>query len=886
MKQLLPILLGATVVISGCNTTDPNTSSTEQSKPQPPRKETTYISEQEAMRRSERVSNVDYDLSFELSNDETFHAKAQITFALSDTVSPLTIDLNEATRVDVKINGKAVDAKYNKWFITLNPEDLNQGNNTLEIDYSRVHSTNGEGLHRFKDPVDGKVYLYSHFEPAAAHQMFPSFDQPDLKATYTLTVNAPNDWHVLSAKKESSITQNGDKKLWKFPKTPKLSTYNFSLHAGPYKMWQDNSGKYPARLFARQSVAKQIVPEMWFTFTRQGFGFFEEYFDIPYPFEKYDQVLVPDFLYGAMENAAAVTFDERSFLSRGKMSKSQQESLAQTIMHEMAHQWFGNLVTMKWWNGLWLNESFAAFMTYLATAEATEFDYAWRTFYVGSKQSAYRQDQSVTTHPIEVPIPTAGNAFDNIDAITYSKGASVLRQMTFLLGPDVFRQGVRNYLKKYSYQNATLDDLFDSLAEAANRDLSEFKQQWLYHAGVNSIEADFSCNNGEITSFALKQTAPKAHQVLREQRVNLGLFNLENGQLRYSQSQAVTYKGSLTEVPALKGAKCPDLVYPNYQDWGFVKVNLDDKSFATVKSAINTVDDTLLRSMLWQALSDSVGDGVLPLNEFTDVLLTHAVNETDYTIMRQLSGSIRGVWSYLRQFGDEAKSYRDAQTLKLEDMTWQAMEAHKDNPNFLRLWFSVLRSTAQSEKSMKRFVEMLEGKRKFDNLHLHQGLRWSLIRTLNRQNYPGALAMIDQELTKDKSDNGAKQAVSAKAMRPDTEQKAYWLAQFEMDEPKHPFPMLRYAMGSLFPADQDHLHEKYADQILASLKDIDSKKPPTFMRTYAYSLVPSMCTPSNLERLEQATKNLDGYSETTKRALLSAKHRNKRCLKVRDKMKF
>ncbi|MCW8831975.1 MAG: M1 family aminopeptidase, partial [Colwellia sp.] len=409
-------------LLSACQSTE-DKSSKQNIAPTPEQKSTTfspraenkYLTQAQAFKRSARVSKVSYALHFELTGDESFSATSIINFELNDNSEPLTVDLSEAHIASLVINGKAVikerlNKSYNNWFITLPAEQLNKGANTVTVNFTRKHSTNGEGLHRFKDPVDDKVYLYSHFEPAAAQQMFALFDQPDLKATFEMTVSAPKDWTVFSATKESKVSGQGEVNIWHFPKSQKLSPYNFSLHAGPYRMWQDNSGKYPLRLFARQSVAKQITPKHWFTYTQQGFEFFDDYFAIDYPFKKYDQVLVPDFLYGAMENAAAVTFAEGSFLTNGEMSQSRRQRLASVIMHEMAHQWFGNLATMKWWNGLWLNESFAAFMATLATSEATEFDHAWRSFYAHGKQSAYRADQRITTHPIEVPVPSSKNA--------------------------------------------------------------------------------------------------------------------------------------------------------------------------------------------------------------------------------------------------------------------------------------------------------------------------------------------------------------------------------------------------------------------------------------------------------------------------------------------
>ncbi|RYE63144.1 MAG: aminopeptidase N, partial [Oxalobacteraceae bacterium] len=384
--------------------------------------------------------NVDYVLDFTLTGKETFAGTTTVTFDLKDVDAPVTLDLKDATVKSVSVNGKPVATRYNKWFVTLDAASLAKGRNTVVIDYERLHSTNGEGLHRMVDPADGRVYTYSHFEPVAAQQMFAVFDQPDLKASYTVSVTAPRDWHVVTTTRETKIDERGANRHWTFKTTKRLSPYNFSLHAGPYQVWEDNSGKYPMRLFARQSLAKLVVPADWFRQTKAGLGFFEEYFGVPYPFEKYDQLIVPDFLYGAMENAGAITFAEARY-GVANMTAEQKQSLTEVIMHEMAHQWFGNLVTMKWWNGLWLNESFASFMGVLATVESTEFKDSWQKFYQSGKQRAYIQDQTASTHPIEVPVPSSSNAFDNIDAITYSKGGSTLKQLRHLLGEDVFRKG-------------------------------------------------------------------------------------------------------------------------------------------------------------------------------------------------------------------------------------------------------------------------------------------------------------------------------------------------------------------------------------------------------------------------------------------------------------
>ncbi|MGI4845325.1 MAG: aminopeptidase N [Janthinobacterium lividum] len=849
------------------------------------RAENAYLSEADAMARSSRVSNVDYVLDFTLTGKENFAGTTTVSFDLKDTDSALTIDLDKATVKSVSINGKQVPTRYNNWFVTLAPEHLAKGRNSVTISYERAHSTNGEGLHRMVDPVDGRVYTYSHFEPAAAHQMFAVFDQPDLKATYTVTVNAPSDWHVITTTRESNIADTSGGKRWTFPKTKKLSPYNFSLHAGPYQVWEDKSGKYPMRLFARQSVAKQVTPADWFRYTKAGLAFFDNYYGIPYQFEKYDQLLVPDFLYGAMENAAAITFAEAGFLYKAEMTPAQKMRLAEVIMHEMAHQWFGDLVTMKWWNGLWLNESFASFMATLATAEATEFKDAWQAFYQEDKQGAYTMDQKVSTHPIEVPVPSSANAFDNIDAITYSKGASTLKQLRHMLGEETFRKGVHNYLVKYSWQNATLDDFIKSLGDAAGRDLSKWSKDWLYQAGVNTITANYTCSNGKINSFSLAQSAASpALPTLREQRVQVGAFKRENGKLVLAKNVPVTYSGAKTNVAGMVGSACPDLVYPNYQDWGFVKVNLDKRSFETARTTLGGVEDPLLRAMLWQALWDGVRDAKLPLNEFIDVALANAPREKDYTLLGDVLGKVSASKYYLDamalQDGPQ-RAYAKKTGKALEDMAWQGVVASRGNDAFQRRWFGTYMSLASSPEALARLAGMLEGKGT-EGLNISQDQRWAIINRLNRFNVEGAAGLVDLEKARDKSDTGQGAALAATVVRPDPKLKSEWLGTVQDLKTTLPFSRIRTAMGAMYPVEQRQLAEQTASERLAKLPAIDKAAGPVFMRSYAGTMIPTGCSLQSVQRLQRAADSMKELSAGTRRALLDTLQEDQRCVAIKQ----
>ena len=848
-------------------------------KAAPARAENPFLSQEDAFARSARIANVDYVLDFTLTGKETFAGTTTVTFDLKDNASDVTLDLNKATVKSVSVNGKPVQTRYNNAFITIGAADLAKGRNTVVVAYERVHSTNGEGLHRMVDPADGRVYTYSHFEPAAAQQMFAVFDQPDLKASYTVSVTAPKDWHVVTTTRETGIKDDGANRRWTFKTTKRLSPYNFSLHAGPYQVWEDNSGKYPMRLFARQSVAKQVVPADWFRYTKSGMTFFENYFGIPYPFEKYDQLVVPDFLYGAMENAGAITFAERSFLGE-TMTAAQKQRLAEVIMHEMAHQWFGNLVTMKWWNGLWLNESFASFMGVLATAESTEFKDAWQNFYQGGKQAAYIQDQKASTHPIEVPVPSSANAFDNIDAITYSKGGSTLKQLRHLLGEETFRKGVHNYLTKYGWQNATLQDFIGTLGQAAGRDMNGWTREWLYQAGVNTIAASYTCSNGKIAGFKLTQTAPKDLPTLREQRVQVAAFKVDGDKLTLVKNVPVTYKGASTAVADMNGAACPDLVYPNYQDWGYAKVQMDGRSFATAKSSLSKVDDPLLRAMLWQSLWDGVRDAQLPLNEFIDVALNNAPLEKDYTLLGDTLGKVAGAKRYLDAMNLD-NAYTRQTTQALEQMAWRGVVANKGNADFQRRWFGQYVDVASSPDALARLAAVLDGKDKAEGLAINQELRWAIIARLNRYNHAGAAALVEAELARDKSDAGQIAAVAAVAGRPDSAAKTEWLGKIEDQQTKLPFSRLRTAMGSIYPAEQKALNEASADARLARLPALDKAAGPVFMRAYAVTMIPATCTPQSVARLQRAADTMKDLSAFTRRSLLDTLQDDQRCVAIK-----
>ncbi len=844
-----------------------------------PRLENAWLTQAEAAARAARVSNVAYNVAVDLTGTERFGATSTIGFDLKDSAETLTIDLNKAAITALTVNGKTVTPRYNDWFLTIAAGDLTAGRNTVVVTYTRAYNTNGEGLHRMLDPADGKAYLFSQLAPANAHQVFALFDQPDMKASYALSVLAPADWQVISAARESRIDNDGANRRWTFPATKKMSAYAFSLHAGPYKVWEDGSARYPMRLFARQSVAAQVPVAHWFKYTKRGLAYFDRYFGIPYQFGKYDQLLVPDLLYGAMENTAAVTFGERSYLHKAALSDAQREGMARVILHEMAHQWFGDLVTMEWWNGLWLSESFASFMATLALDETTEFKHGWQSFFIGDKQRGYLLDQGPASHPVDAAIASSANAYDNLDAITYIKGASALKQLRHLLGDEVFRKGVRNYLVKHKFANARLDDFIGELGRAAGRDLGPWTQQWLYQAGVNTIDADYACKQGKVSSFALRQGSARADQpTLREQRVRVATFVLRGAALAPARDVAVTYKGARTPVPALVGSACPDLVYPNHQDWGFVKVRLDRRSFATAGKHMAAVRDPLLRTMLWQSLWDGVRDARYPLDEYLRGALDNVAREADYPLQGELLSKIADSVALLQTMRAPPDYLRNVRAA-----AWNGMQASSDT-NFKRRWFNLYQNTAIDKEGLEQLAAILSGATVIDDLPLNDDLRWGLIATLNRYDHPGGAALIAAELARDTSASGQAAALRATVLRPDPAIKAEWLAKIEDVKTTVPFARIRIAMESLYPAGQGALAEASAEQRLRRLPEIDKAATPAYLRAYAATMIPATCTPASVARLESAIVAMKDLSPVTGRALRTRHEEDRRCVAIKEAM--
>ena len=684
----------------------------------------------EAEERARHLAIDTYRVHLDLTvGREHFIARTTATFTCTTPGYNTFIDVAGNKILSATLNGAAIDiSSFDGESLFIN--GLAAQNELVvlaEMPYSKV----GEGLQLSVDPVDDEAYLYSMGETAHIRKMYPCFDQPDLKAIYILSVDAPAHWEVISNSPVESTEVAGDKKTVLFAPTPRISTYITALVAGPYAHLHDEyRGKkvVPLGLYARKSLAQFMDPDDVFLLTKQGFAYFEEVFGIEYPFEKYDQIAVVDYNWGAMENSGCVTFLEELLVFRSKVTDRMYEQRAHVILHEMAHMWFGNLVTMQWWNDLWLNESFAEWSSALALAECTRFKESWTGFNIDSKNWAYDQDQLVTTHPIITDPEDIETAAANFDGISYAKGASVLAQLVHHCGREKFLQGLRNYFKKHAWGNTTLDDLLDALTEASGRDLTPWVNTWLRTAGVNTLRPEITLDaSGEkYASIAIKQEAPKVpagSTELRPHRLSVGLFDIQGERVVRRSSTVIDVDGARTEVTELAGQPVADLVLINDHDLSYGKWRLDERSIQTLRSHLGKVEDSLARALYWSAAWDMTRDAEISTTEWIDIALAGLEVESHIS---SVTGAGAKISLTIENYA--APENRAALKVRAADSVYailQSTQAGSDKQLQLAKAFGALATTPDQLANLKAiFGGSLVG------LTLDNDLKWSLALSL------------------------------------------------------------------------------------------------------------------------------------------------------------
>ncbi|MFI9596564.1 aminopeptidase N [Nonomuraea sp. NPDC052265] len=736
------------------------------------------LTRDEARERARLLKVESYEVALDLTEgDERFESVTKVRFTSTSPGASTFIDLHGANVRKVTLNGADLDVSSYDAEKGRFPLPSLAESNELLVDADCSYMRTGEGLHRFVDPVDQKVYLHSQFETADAHRMYACFDQPDLKAVFQLTVLAPADWEVVSngaaAKVEDLQGRSGRHggvqaaRRWEFEPTPVISTYITALVAGPYfKVTSEHDG-IPLGLYCRASLGEHLDADNLFEVTRQGFDFFHRVFGVRYPFTKYDQLFVPEFNAGAMENAGCVTFLE-DYVFRSRVTDAVVERRAETILHEMAHMWFGDLVTMRWWDDLWLNESFATYVSVLAQAEATRWgNGAWTTFANVEKSWAYRQDQLPSTHPIAADIPDMQAVEVNFDGITYAKGASVLKQLVAYVGLDNFLAGVRDYFAEHAWGNTELKDLLAALERTSGRDLSSWSKEWLETAWVNTLRPSFEVSDGRFTSFEVLQEAPADYPTLRSHRIAVGLYSLTDGVLTRTKRVELDVVGARTSVAELVGAEQPDLVLLNDDDLTYAKVRLDERSLRTlVQGGIAAITESLPRALCWSAAWDMTRDGEMSTRDYVKLVISGAGTVSDITVLQAV---LRQARQSVQQYADPAwqSEGRALLAAELRSLLGSAAPGSDHQLAFLQAFAPV----AVSDADLDLVQAILDGTGVPEGLTVDADLRWTLVTALVSGGRLGE-ADIEAELERDPTATGERSAALCRAAIPTAEAKA------------------------------------------------------------------------------------------------------------------
>ncbi|WP_067721617.1 aminopeptidase N [Nocardia yamanashiensis] len=853
------------------------------------------LTREQAIQRAATVQVENYRVELDLTGQPTgpdavttgtFHSRSTVTFTATPGAQTF-IDLVGAGVRSAVLNGVALDVSEYDESQGITLPNL-AASNELVVDADCEYSNTGEGLHRFIDPTDNKVYLYSQFETADCKRMFACFDQPDLKATYDIIATAPEDWEVISNGAVIDTHRVGATIRHTFATTPRMSTYLVAMIAGPYAKWTDtytdSHGEIPLGIYCRASLAEFMDAERLFTETKQGFGFYHTNFGVPYAFGKYDQLFVPEFNAGAMENAGAVTFLE-DYVFRSKVTRASYERRCETVLHEMAHMWFGDLVTMKWWDDLWLNESFATFASVLCQVGATEYENAWTTFANVEKSWAYRQDQLPSTHPIAADIPDLAAVEVNFDGITYAKGASVLKQLVAYVGLEPFLAGLRDYFTEHAYGNATFDDLVGALEKASGRDLSDWGAQWLKTTGLNILRPEFTVDaDGKFTSFTVVQggAEPGAGE-RRVHRIAVGVYDEQDGKLvRTERVELDVEAAERTEVPALVGVSRGKLVLVNDDDLTYCSLRLDADSLDTVVARIADIAEPLPRTLCWSAAWEMTRQAEMKARDFVALVQRGVGAETEIGVVQRL---LMQAHTALSSYADPAWAAATGWP-EFADRLLELARAAGPGSDHQLAFVNALTGALLSEQHVQVLKQLLAGDPQgvgLAGLTVDTDLRWRVTQALAAA---GSIdsdgvesPLIDAELERDNTAAGRRQAAAAATARPQAEVKASaWATVMEDDSVAN--ITTRAIVTGFAPVGQAELLTPYVERYFAEVADVWERRSSEVAQTVVVGLYPHWAVTE--EAVAVADKFLAGdHPPALRRLVVEGKAGIERSLRAR-----
>ncbi|MFI5844442.1 aminopeptidase N [Catenuloplanes sp. NPDC051500] len=771
----------------------------------------------EAVERAALLTVDGYEIHLDLTGGpELFRSTTTIRFRAA-APDPTFVEVKPHRLLAARLNGTDLDvSELEGNRLALAGLLTGEAENLLVVEAEMAYTNTGDGLHRFVDPADGEVYLYGGSFLDESEKVFASFDQPDLKAPFSLTVRAPEGWRV--AANGAEVAHDGG--LWTFARTQPLSTYFWSMIAGPYHLVSAEHDGIALGLYCRRSLAADLDKDAVeiFDVTARCLDRFHELFEMRYPFGKYDQAFVPEFNAGAMENPGLVTFRD-DYVFRSVVTDSERELRATVIAHEMAHMWFGDLVTMRWWDDLWLNESFAEHMGYRVIAEVTDWQ-TWTTFGMRRKAWGYMADQRPSTHPVAPPeLEDSALALLNFDGISYAKGAAVLRQLVAFLGEEAFFAGIREYFRAHAFGNATLADLLDALSRAAGRDLTGWADLWLRRAQVNTLTPEVTPGpDGTWAEVAIRQTAPEDHPTLRPHRIRVALYDRDGTAVvcreRFEVDLAPDRDGGRTVLDRLAGRRAADLLLINDGDLTYAKVRLDDASASAVPVMLPAIEDSLTRAVLWSAVIDAIRDGDRPVSDLVALVLAALPTEREVIIVEDVLLLVtRLVDTYL-----EGAAREDA-LLLIAGACDRLLAAVPPGES---LQLAAARGLIRSTADAARLSGWLSGEGVPAGLAVDADLRWRLLNRLVVLGGAGE-AEIEAESRRDRSAAGEQWAGGCRAALPDPEAKERAWQRLVADESLSNRMLVAYA-NAFWQPEQSELTAPYVARYFAEIPEAARKR--------------------------------------------------------------
>jgi len=839
------------------------------------------LTQVEAAERARLLEVTGYDIALDLTDGAgrpgagTFRSTTEVTFRCAEPGAQTFIEVAATSIRSAVLNGTPVDLSGWSAENGLTLTGL-AAQNTLVVDADFAYSASGQGMQRTEDPVDGEIYLYSQFETADAQRVYAAFDQPDLKSVVTWHATVPAHWKVLSnMPEERSVPAAAGAKTVHFGTSPRMSTYITALCAGPYHEVRDSHDGIDLGVYCRASMAQHLDSDDLFLITKQGFDFYHEQFGIRYPLPKYDQLWVPDFNAGAMENFGCVTHAEAHYIFRSQVTDYEYEQRANTILHELAHMWFGDLVTMRWWNDLWLNESFAEWASHWCNATATRFTDAWSTFLSMRKSWGYRQDQLSSTHPVYCEMPDLEAVEVNFDGITYAKGASVIKQLVAYVGLDSFRAGLRAYFQRHAWGNATFDDLLTELETASGRELRKFAAQWLETAQVNTLRPVVTIGaDGAYESVVVQQEAPAAYPTLRTHRIGVGLYDLRGDRLVRREVLEIDVTGEQTEISALAGVRAADVLLLNDDDLTYAKLRLDDRSMATVVQHIDGFESSLPRALCWAAAWDMLRDAELAARDYLALVRTGLPKERDINLT---TATLRQAATTLTMYADP--EWAPTGWAQLADTARAALTAAEPGSGFQLAWARAFLNAARGDDDVAVLRGWLSGTGVPAGLTIDTELRWSILEALAAR---GAAtdAEVSEELESDRTASGEREAALARALLPTPENKARVWAQLTGEE-KLPNWLSRSLLQGFQASTQVALTAPYAPKFFDAVDAVWARSDSEPAQEFAMLAYPAYQVGDDTVALTDAWLAADGHSPSLRRLVAEGRDGVLRAMKAR-----